>query len=94
MTELEQLQALARYKTERRVAAMRAPIHTFGCGCQADDATGFPITTCKRHDQRLNFVKAAAALMQMGNALDETGDKLAAKYAVKAAKALIGADTE
>lgn len=79
-------------------------VHTFGCGCRADDATGFPISTCRRHDQRSALVRASAALQQMGNHLDEAGKAVgpmsavcyelcsAARYAVKAAKALIGAD--
>lgn len=85
-------------------------VHTFGCGCTADDATGILIDTCKAHDQRTNLVKASAALQQMANALDEAGKahtgigamnpiaevqvglQIAAKAAVKAAKALIGAE--
>ena len=86
-------------------------IHAFACGCTAEQATGLPIETCRRHDQRTAMVKASAALQQMANCLDEAGDsspfggdnmattggaylKEAGKYAVKAAKALIGADTE
>ena len=80
-------------------------VHAFDCGCTADQATGIPISTCRRHDQRTREVKASAALMQMANALDEAGRapvegprdsslREAARYAVKAAKALIGADTE
>ena len=86
-------------------------IYTFGCGCSADTATGLPIETCRRHDQRTREVKASAALMQMANCLDEAGEgsmfggdntatetganlKNAARYAVKAAKALIGTEKE
>ncbi len=79
--------------------------HTFACGCVSDESTGIPISTCRRHDIRTREVKASAALMQMANCLDEAGPgadesyhrvmlREAAKYAVKAAKALIGSDTE
>jgi hypothetical protein len=71
----------------------------FRCGCTADIATGLPISTCRRHDQRTREVRASAALMQMGLELDLAGGQLActqllsaAKYAVKAAKALIGSE--
>lgn len=79
-------------------------VHTFDCGCTGDQATGFPISTCKRPDQRSALVKASAALQQLGMSLklasDEAGGTIglklrlgeAAAYAVKAAKALIGAE--
>lgn len=49
-------------------------VHTFDCGCTADQATGLPIgEPCKAHDSRTSRAKVAAALAQMANALDEAG---------------------
>jgi hypothetical protein len=84
------------------VAAVSEEQHVFfACGCTADPATGIPILTCRRHDQRTGLVKASAALQQMANSLDEASHLLdshdladAAKYAVRAAKCLIGTDDD
>ncbi len=74
------------------------------CGCRRDPKLGITVRACNRHDQRTREVKASAALQQMANQLDEAGLvsrgleaphlRQAARYAVKAAKALIGSDTE